>query len=69
MTSLQARIDAMRDELVHHRADGYATTTDVLRLLELVDEVRGVDRKAVRQRVARLLAVNDEADRATDGRF
>jgi hypothetical protein len=52
--SLQARIDAMRDELTNHRADGYATTTDVLLLLELIDELRErlqrtLDRKVPRK--------------------
>jgi hypothetical protein len=54
MTSLQTRIAAMRDELLNHRADGDATTTDVLLLLELVDELRErlqrtLDRKVPRK--------------------
>lgn len=54
MTSLDTRINAFRDELVNHRADGYATTTDVLRLLELIDALNGrlqwtLDRKVARK--------------------
>jgi hypothetical protein len=52
--SLNDRIDGMRDELENHRADGHATTTDVLLLLELIDDLRErlqrtLDRKVPRK--------------------
>jgi hypothetical protein len=43
----------MRDELTNHRADGNATTTDVLLLLELIDEVRERLQQTLDRKVAR----------------
>lgn len=50
---MKARIDALRDELEHHRDGGQATTTDVLRLLELIDELRERLQRTLDRKVAR----------------
>jgi hypothetical protein len=38
-TTTSAEIDAKLDELRNHRADGVATTTDVIRVLEILKAV------------------------------
>lgn len=37
-------IAAKLDELRHHRADGHATTTDVIRVLEIMETMEGTPR-------------------------
>jgi hypothetical protein len=42
MTDIEDQIAAKLDELRHHRADGYATTTDVIRVLEILSLIAGL---------------------------